>query len=471
MKQTLFVLLLAMCVPAAVSAKKPTKAAETQPTVVAAPEVEEDPVITEECMAAASMFSTSAKNNQYADAYEPWLQVFNECPNYTRATYTTGEKILDWKYSTCTTDEEKAAVKKMMMLNYDKWLRWFGNDKKYPKAYILGRRGMTYCKYFEEDSLKMDAYDWLKESVTTMQKNSQINVIKNFIEVSCGLYKADNEKYAEQFIADYTLSNNLLQSIADDPASKNAMAAAQMKEAIDDLFARSGAASCEKLDELYAAQVKELTNLEDLLKLMKLYKRIRCTESDVYFAAAEKAHTLQPTEESAAGCARMCKKKGDWTGAIDYYMQALTLTEDESDEDIDDYEYEIAYIYYANLKRYVDARTAALRSLQSNPQQGRCYLLIGLCYAEARPFSENDFSAAQCHILNKTVYWAAVDQFKKAKEVDATCAADADKFIASYSKYFPTKEEMFDLANIFNGQNRFLVGGWVNEWTTVRAAR
>ena len=80
-------------------------------------------------------------------------------------------------------------------------------------------------------------------------------------------------------------------------------------------------------------------NLEKMLNLMSLYKRVNCTESEVYFAAAEKAHQMQPTEESAAGCAKMCYKKEDWKGALKYYQEAVSLIEEADDEDKDDYYY------------------------------------------------------------------------------------------------------------------------------------
>jgi len=54
--------------------------------------------------------------------------------------------------------------------------------------------------------------------------------------------------------------------------------------------------------------------------------------------------------------------------------------------------------------------------------------------------------------------------------VDPEVADDANKLIASYSKYFPTKEEIFDLPELQDGAS-FTVGGWINETTTCRAAK
>ena len=62
-----------------------------------------------------------------------------------------------------------------------------------------------------------------------------------------------------------------------------------------------------------------------LQKIAKLYKRVRCTESEVYFAACEAAHKLQPTQESAAGCASMAAKKGV-TLVIENHFNTMTMS-------------------------------------------------------------------------------------------------------------------------------------------------
>lgn len=463
--------LIALCaaIPALACAKKPKVEAEPQAEAPAAQE--DEPIITEECVTNTSLFNESVKNKQFQEAYGPWWEVYSTCPSYNKAIYTAGSKIVEYLYANTSDEAEKERLRNLALELCDKRIKYFGDDPRYPKAYVLGQKGIEYCKYFESDELKERAYPWLKESVDGMGDKSQVSVLTKLAEVSYGLYKSNPDKYGEAFIADYTQVSGLLQAIADNPANKNAATARQQKDYVDNLFAISGAADCSKLDEIYAAMVEQSKgNLDELLKYMKLYKRVNCTESDVYFAAAEAAHKLQPTEESAAGCAKMCMKKEDWRGAIAYYNEAISLIDEEDDDDQDDYLYNIAFIYMDKLKNYPEARKYARQSLEVVANQGRCYILIGCCYAAAKPYSEADYPAAKAAILNKTVFWAAVDQFNKAKLVDPSCAADADKLIAAYSKYYPTKEEMFDLPNELGGPT-YIVGGWINEKTTCRPAR
>ena len=166
----------------------------------------------------------------------------------------------------------------------------------------------------------------------------------------------------------------------------------------------------------------------------------------------------------------MAAKKGDYEQAVAYYDQAikLAMVEDEL-EDVADYQYNAAFYCYNNLKKYVEARKYALASIATlnglgmNKGQGRCYIIIGMCYASTQLYPQD----AKGRILNKTVYWAAVDKFVKAKQVDPSVEAQANEFISSYSKYYPTKEERFDLPNEFSG-NTYYVGGWIGESTSIR---
>lgn len=167
-------------------------------------------------------------------------------------------------------------------------------------------------------------------------------------------------------------------------------------------------------------------------------------------------------------------KKGDYLQAIDYLQQAnqLDIEADDEDEDQGKYNYLIAQIYMDNLKNYSACREYCNKSLEALSEnapanmRSRCYLLIGMAYAASKPYSSADY-AGKAPILNKTVFWAAVDKFNKAKAIDPDCADAANKLISAYSKYFPTKEERFDLPNEFSGAT-FTVGGWINEKTTIR---
>ena len=470
MKKSILVIALAVAVPAlSCAAKKQKPAAAAEPAKEVAV-VEEDPVITEECVMNVSLFHESVKNKMFADAYGPWYEVYTTCPNANKSIYSDGSKIVEALYQATSDPAERERLAKLAIEMQDKRIRFFGNDPKYPKDYILGEKGMAYVDFYGEAKYA-EARECLRQSVEGMGSKSKVMVLVKLVDVSYALYKQDPNGKAEQLISDYELASSALAEQAADPTNKFAEAAGKQKDYVDNIFAISGAADCSKLDEIYAAVVKEnIGNLDMLHKIAKLYKRVRCTESDVYFAACEAAHKLQPTDESAAGCASMAAKKGDYEQAVEYYDQAIKLAmiEDEL-EDVADYQYNAAFYCYNNLKKYSEARKYALASIATlqglglNKGQGRCYIIIGMCYAATQLYPQD----AKGRILNKTVYWAAVDKFVKAKQVDPSVEVQANEFINSYSKYFPSKEERFDLPNEFSGST-YYVGGWIGETTVIR---
>jgi tetratricopeptide (TPR) repeat protein len=183
-----------------------------------------------------------------------------------------------------------------------------------------------------------------------------------------------------------------------------------------------------------------------------------CTESEVYFAAAESSHKLQPTAESAAGCAQMCIKKGDLDGAVEYYKQALAM-EDVEKEDRADYLYRLANVY-VSLKNYPQGVNYAKQALELEPEDGRCYLLMAICYGAARIYSDP--------VLQRSVFWVACDMCVKAKQVDPSCAADADKLYAKFRVHFPSRDDIFFSKDLNEG-SAFTVGGWIGRTTIVRA--
>jgi tetratricopeptide (TPR) repeat protein len=153
----------------------------------------------------------------------------------------------------------------------------------------------------------------------------------------------------------------------------------------------------------------------------------------------------------------MCIKKEDYKGAVDYYNQALSLVTEN--EDKADYLYRMANVYVA-MKNYQQGATYAQQALDINEEDGRCYLLMGICYASAKIYDDP--------ILARSVYWVACDMFRKAKTVDASCTSDANKLIATYSQYFPSKEDVFFHRDLNEGQS-FRVAGWVNKTTVCRS--
>ena len=219
--KNLFVVALAAAVPALAMAKKPTKVAAEAPVV--APEPDAEPVITEECVMNVSLFHESVKNKMFADAYEPWFDVYTNCPNANKSIYTDGTKIVEALYQATSDAAEKERLAKLAIEMQDKRIKYFGNDPKYPTAYILGEKGLAYIDFYGDTKLA-EARECLRSSVEGMGSSSKIMVLVKLVDASYAVYKQNGN--AEQFIADYELASNALAEQAGNANNKNAEIAA-----------------------------------------------------------------------------------------------------------------------------------------------------------------------------------------------------------------------------------------------------
>ncbi len=74
---------------------------------------------------------------------------------------------------------------------YDSRIKYFGNDEKYPTAWILGLKGLDYVTFAKNDELKKPAYEWLEKSIDGLKENSELEVIRIFMVLSNAMYTAD----------------------------------------------------------------------------------------------------------------------------------------------------------------------------------------------------------------------------------------------------------------------------------------
>jgi tetratricopeptide (TPR) repeat protein len=200
-------------------------------------------------------------------------------------------------------------------------------------------------------------------------------------------------------------------------------------------------------------------DIELLKKITKLLDEKKCQDDPFYFLTTEKLYQLEPSPASAYLLGKMLMKEEKYAEAIDYLKEVEKLEDQVTVQK--SYKY-LAECYRA-LRNFPTARTYALKSISLNPNDGQPYLMIGDMYAEsARDCGDND-------LTQRVAYWAAVDKYIKAKQVDPAVAEDADKRIASYSAYFPTMEIIF-FYTLKEGDT-YRVECWINEDTKVRPSK
>ena len=113
-------------------------------------------------------------------------------------------------------------------------------------------------------------------------------------------------------------------------------------------------------------------------------------------------------------------------------------------------------------KKFEMSREHSLKALEIDTLCAEAYFIIGYAYAGFSNSLKKD-------IFNKgLIYCLAVDQFEKAKKLDNSAVEKADLLIKVYSKCFHNQEDFY--SDLKEG-DKFKIGFWINEETTVRYSK
>ncbi|MDR3127336.1 MAG: hypothetical protein LBU08_02580 [Tannerellaceae bacterium] len=415
------------------------------------------------CITNISLFIPYAKAGNYQDALPYWEKAYKECPGAHKDIYLHGTRIFAWRIANEPDGAKKEVLVEELMEMYDQRIKYFGNDRRYGTDWIVGHKAQDYIQYKGEHVDAKLLRDWLIAALDGYGEKTDALAVSLFVFASTKLLGQD-ENHKEQYIKDYMRSSSILDAqLSAAQASNNSKTQETVKAykaSIDVHFAGSGAADCETLQKLYASKVEENKDDMDYLKAsLALLKRVKCMEIDAYFEASRYVHVSEPTSESAIGLGKQAVRDKNFELAIQYFEEAASL-EAEEESKADDY-YMIALLMFEqhNLHK---ARQYAHKVLEYNPNYGSAYLLIGNMYASSAKQVYPDDA-----VLARTVYYAAIDKFEKARQVDPSIAEDARRLIATYHEYLPSTEDIFMHPELDKGQP-FTVGGWINERVTVR---
>jgi len=419
------------------------------------------------CRQNISLAQQDIQAQNYAEALPLWKMAYEECPGATRNLYSWGEQIIKWQMSQAKDEAEAEGFFNNLMDLYDKRIKYFGNDAQYDTNWITSRKANEYLAIKGDKADVTVVYNWLKPMLEIYKEKTQPLTLSLYMMASQNLMASDVDKYMSQFVDDFLAVSALYDAKLEAARAANDENAINMvstlKSSLETAFAQSGAADCETMEKVYADKIEaQKTDLEFLKSTMLLFNRVGCNETEAYFAAANYAHKIEPTAESAMGIAYQAIKKKDNATAEKYFLEAIEMTSDNTLKGT--LNYLIASMALSS-NNYQKARTYALRALEANPNHGRALLTVGQTYgATASSVYPND------PVLRKMVYVLAVDKFERARQVDSSCADDANRMISQYRNQFPTTEEVFMHPDLEEGA-AFTVGGWINERTTVKVRR
>jgi tetratricopeptide (TPR) repeat protein len=410
------------------------------------------------CLTHTSLYREFYKQKNFDDALPHWRWVFNNCPLVSQNVYIDGAKIMSAKINAAKDQKTRDAYIDTLLMVYENRIKHFGDTPTSREGMVLGREAIELEVYRPSDTLRI--YQYLRKSVEREGLNSEPLVVSRyFINVSnqVGNKRMPADSIAELYDRLSDLVDKKLEIIKGD--AEEVTKWNEVRNLLESLF--EPYATCDEIERIYTRKFNKTPNDTLLLKkITRMLDRKDCTDRDLFFSATENLHKAKPTGQSAYLMGKLYLIRGETTKAESYFIEAVPNLDDVLKAKTC---YYLASIYY-DQKRYSEARSYALKSLAINPNDGKCYMLIGNMYAS---------SAASCggsdEIAARAGYWAAVDKFIKARNVDPSVAEEANKVIATYSSYFPTRERLF--FNDVKEGSSYTVGCWIGETTTVRASR
>jgi hypothetical protein len=396
--------------------------------------------------------ASNYQNETIKDVIGPWRWVFLNCPKGTQNTYIDGVRVISYLIETAPDPALKNKYIDTLMMLYDQRIQYFGKE-----GFVLGRKGVDLFTYRPEDTEYI--FRDLKKSVELEGDNSAGPVLIYFMQSTVNMAregKADSSIIFDSYDAITQVVDHNLKKHENNPQEKENWIIVQNNiELILEPFA-----TC---DDLIAIYRKKFTANPDDLELLKkitgLLDAKRCQNDPFYFETTRKLYELEPSPASAYLIGKMLLNEGKYAEAINFLKEAEKLEDQNAIQK--------SYIYIAQAYRAINnfpaSRTYALKSAALSPADGEPYMMIGDMYAEsAKDCGDNDLSS-------RAAFWAAVDKYNKAKQVDPNYAAEADKKIATYSIYFPTASTIF-FYTLKEGDT-YRVECWINEDTKIRAAK
>lgn len=398
------------------------------------------------CRKNGSLYRTYYDQRNFPMALTFWRQAFNECPMSSNNLHLHGINMFKALYAETS---DKAYIDSMNMV-YDARIKYFGDEGKNE-----GRRGIDLYRFGQDGDkeLLQSSYEALKKSIDLEGKNSDYNVMTAYMGVTQKLFDLSIMD-TELVITNYGLVMDILDARI---AVANRNSDIEARANIDMIFKAGGAADCNGLSSYFAPKVKQSPEDVTLLKkVLGLLQDANCTESDLYYTAAENLYKFEKSAVAAYHLATMNFDRKLTGKAEFYYKEAIEL---EGDAALKSSYYTKLAAIRLNEKDNRTARDYAKKAIELNPENGTAFMLVGNAYAGIK-ISDDIFE-------NQTVYWVAVDYLLKAKQIAPDLSENVNDYISTFSGFFPTKTECFFRSMTTEGES-YTVGGWINETTTIR---
>ena len=410
-----------------------------------------------------SLYREFYKQKMYDDALPYWKYVIENAPKARKTPYVDGIKMYREKLKAASDGKLQQAYLDTLIQLYDTRVGYFGEE-----GYISGLKAMLYKKYRPDDEKAY--YDMILKTVQIEQEESPYYVILPYFKIKLQDF-SDKILTRDQIFEEYDMLSDIVSHNVQqkhEKADKYEEQQTKLDIIADKLRPKEPTktvTSCPDIKQVYEPEYR--ANPNDLTTVKMLYSRLvraKCTNDPLLSELQAKLYELEPTASRARRLGNMHYKNGNTAEAVRYFKQAIELETDRTKQ-------ATMYMNLATIERRsvdnlttsvaVQARKYAKKAAELRPGWGKPYVFIGDLYA-----SSGKLCGPGTGWDSQVVTWPAVDMWQKAKNIDPSVAAEAQKNINRYAQFYPTVGEGH-MRGVSKGQ-RYSIGCWIGTKTTAR---
>ena len=427
-----------------------------------------DPTLRSNTEDAYVLYRDQIRFKNWTRAKELWKQAYYTAPGANgRVTYQydDGIKIYDYFFNQASDSLIRAGIVDTILNIYDKRMECFEDD-----GTILARKAYNSYYSYRQFVSDNDIFVGFNQVFAKKGKKADYFIINPYsrmlydkvLDGSIETEFADNIAYDIFDAIEYGLA-----SCEGEYCNAWDVINEYSPNLLSGLEGIRGFYNCEYFIKRYYNQyLQDSTDCDNITEVYLKLVWANCDPEDLRVKQLKKAKEREcyvaPPPPGPLKLAYQALNEGKFLESIEHYEEYIS----ETDDPIKKAEKQllISKIYYAHIRNFSAARSYALKAAKNNPNWGEPYILIGKLYASSGPLCGPGRGWD-----SQIVTWPAIDQFEKAKRVDPSVASEANKWINRYSKYMPSVEDIFQ-RQLKEGSS-FRVGCWIQETTTVRAAR
>lgn len=367
-----------------------------------------------------------------------WLLV--NAPGLHLSIYQNGSQIYEELANAETDPLRKRIYKDSSLLIYDLRIQFCGDEKN-----VLNRKSLAAYHFFKDDKQRLgELYELFKKTFDLNKNSVWENILVAYLDV-VRRYRAAGGNISDEMVLEvYDEISGIIENNINEGGSFEKYE--KYQEMLFQILLLIIPLDCDFIDSNLVPRLKANPDDFDLSKkIVQLSVIAKCTETDFFIDAAKKVQAREPTYGLAWAIGNRCLGNENFTCAVQFFEQAITLTGEK--EKIADLYYKLANVAFRQ-DDYPKARELAFKTIETDHSRRDAYSFIGKLYADSYERCKEEVD----RVKDRLVFIAAYQMFQKAGDVEAM------KFA---KEQFPSREELFE-RNYNAGQSMKLTC-WIDE--------